>query len=96
MDIIANSIIYNEFYYSAIVINYLAFYKLIIKDIIKKKILIFRDLVLIISCSLIFIMPIINEALAIAFFIYGYLSGLSLLEYIVILDFNKHPKKDKH
>lgn len=96
MDIIANNIIYNDFYYLAIIVNFLAFYRLVIRDIIKSKKLIFRDLILIISSSILFIAPIINEALAITLFTYGYFSGLSMFEYKVIFDFNKSSniKKD--
>jgi hypothetical protein len=59
-------------------------YKVLIKPLIKEKVLYFRELVGILSWVYFAFTPILGEALAIFFFGYGFVGGLSLFEKKVI------------
>jgi hypothetical protein len=88
-----NSIIYNEWYYVAILINFLFMYKVLIKPIIKQKVLYGRELCLIISWGYLAFVPILNQALAIVFSVYGLVKGLDSIEKSKVFDFRN---KDDH
>ncbi len=87
---IANSIIYGYDYYVAIVINLLFMYKTVIRRIIRERLMIARDLVLIVSWGYIMFVPILNEALAFFMFFYGFVGYLKIIEHKKIFDFRKN------
>ncbi len=68
-------------------------YKVLIKPIIKQKVLYGRELCLIISWGYLAFVPILNQALAIVFSVYGLVKGLDSIEKSKVFDFRN---KDDH
>lgn len=86
-ELVANSIIYGYDYYVSIIIHILVMYKYVIRKIIRERLLITRDLLLIVSWGYIMFVPILNEALAIILFTWGFIAYLIIIEHKILLDF---------
>lgn len=73
-----NDVLYDKYYYLAIVIILLYAYRIYIKTLIKEKQIIFEDLVGIISIIFATFTPLLNHALAIMLFFDGMIRGLEM------------------